>query len=605
MRNKISILVVDDEPVNLAIITRRLEAEGYDVTTAEDGGQAIVKIRERIPDLVILDIMLPVLDGLQTLRLIKEHKPTVNTPVIILSALDDTETKVKALELGANDYITKPFRVEEFLARVKANIRPLVATAAATEMPEPISTISRPNKRDPYRLTGNMLSGRYSLTAYAGGGGMGAVYQAVDTKRQRVVAVKILKPDVVERSPEYAELFEKEVKNVQSLEHPHIVKVFDSGRDEEHSYMVMEWIEGMSLEDVITQGQLSIDRLTDIFAQICSAVAAAHEKNIIHLDIKPANILFLKSEKPGDFVKVIDFGLSRVITREAGTTVTKFRGTDKYCAPEQFGGRVSHRSDIYSLGATLYHMVCGVIPFGMSYINAKMHPNLELPEIPSVTRQREVSAEVDNVLKKALSREPNLRQQSALELFEEFSAALTQSALPEEQLQRLEKEVAELAPLPVNVLEEKLLVKEYKSLSHIRADVVLAEDLALRQLEAEFGVQFHRQMSISHGDKTIRIDGMAIDKEKKIMADIRFVREASIRNNVRNILAEIAYLASRLAALELREEVSLVFAVVSKDLKEESKQLINSYFNQMVKGISIPLEIRFFDFSELQERFQG
>src|SRR5205085_10066619 len=103
MKQKINILVVEDEPVTLALITRRLEAEGYDVTTAEEGEQAIVKIRERIPDLVILDIMLPVLDGLQTLRFIKEHKPTVNIPVIILSALDDTETKVRALELGAND----------------------------------------------------------------------------------------------------------------------------------------------------------------------------------------------------------------------------------------------------------------------------------------------------------------------------------------------------------------------------------------------------------------------------------------------------------------------------------------------------------------------
>jgi hypothetical protein len=290
----------------------------------------------------------------------------------------------------------------------------------------PVENIEFPDKRDPYRLTGTSLGGRYYLRGYAGGGGMGAVYHAVDTKQQKFVAVKLLKPDIVERSPEYVELFESETKNIQNLDHPHIVKVFDSGRYDEISYMVMEWIEGTSLEEVITKGQLSIERLSKIFEQICSAVATAHEKQIIHLDIKPANILLLKSAKPDDYVKVIDFGLSRVITREVGTTVTKFRGTDKYCAPEQFGGRVSHRSDIYSLGATLYHLICGVLPFGMSYINAKINPNLELPEIPSVTRQRDVPAGLDLVISKALSKDPKLRQGSALQLFEEFKSALTE-----------------------------------------------------------------------------------------------------------------------------------------------------------------------------------
>jgi two-component system, cell cycle response regulator len=117
------ILLADDEPVNLALIKRRLEWEDYRVETAEDGGQAVEAAKRVLPDLVILDVMMPVLDGLQACRLLKEDPSTRDIPVIFLSALDDTDTKVNGLALGANDYISKPFRVEELLARVAVAIR--------------------------------------------------------------------------------------------------------------------------------------------------------------------------------------------------------------------------------------------------------------------------------------------------------------------------------------------------------------------------------------------------------------------------------------------------------------------------------------------------
>ena len=117
------ILVADDEPVNLALIRRRLEWEHYRVETAEDGGQAVEAARRVLPDLIILDVMMPVMDGLEACRLLKEDPSTRDIPVIFLSALDDTDTKVRGLGLGANDYVSKPFRVEELLARVSVAIR--------------------------------------------------------------------------------------------------------------------------------------------------------------------------------------------------------------------------------------------------------------------------------------------------------------------------------------------------------------------------------------------------------------------------------------------------------------------------------------------------
>lgn len=420
------ILIADDEPVNRSLIQRRLEHAGYSVATAQNGREAVEKAHEMLPDIILLDVMMPVMDGLEACRLIKEDETTRDIPIIFVSARDETDVKVSALALGANDYISKPFKAEELLARIHAALRVNLARKARDQKERlPINTGIK-KARDPYRLIGSALGGKYELVDYAGGGGMGAVYRALNINKQSVVAIKILKPDIIVRNPEYAELFNKEVKAVQRLKHPNIVEVLDKGTDEDISFMVMEWLEGNTLEEVITQEQLSLERLAQIFKQICSAIDFAHENNVIHLDIKPANILLLEGKQREDLVKVIDFGLARVISRESGTTVTRFRGTHQYCAPEQFGGKVSRRSDIYSLGATLYYLISGVIPFSTSYINAKIHPNLELPEIPSLTNYRSnLAIDVDHVISKALSKAPNERHKSARQLFEELSAAIS------------------------------------------------------------------------------------------------------------------------------------------------------------------------------------
>lgn len=292
----------------------------------------------------------------------------------------------------------------------------IVEVKRISRSPTPAANVGK----DPYRRIGGQLAARYELIEYAGGGGMGAVYRAVDHKAETVVAVKILKPDIAARNPEYVELFAREVKTAQELKHPHIVQILDSGTDEETPFMVMEWIDGKSIEDVVSMGELSLPSIKHVFAQICSAVSFAHKKNIIHLDIKPANVLM----QTVDCAKVIDFGLSRILSRESGTTVTKFRGTHQYCAPEQFGGKVNYQSDIYSLGATLYHLISGVVPFSTSYIYAKMYPNMELPQLSALTNYRDIPGAVDRVVSKALNKDPQKRQKSVDELFEEFSKAL-------------------------------------------------------------------------------------------------------------------------------------------------------------------------------------
>ncbi len=419
-----TILIAEDFRENAELMGRLLEMDGYHVIIAKEGGEAVEKALEVIPDIIILDISMPVMTGFEACAELKRNERTRHIPIIFISAHDGKEFKDEGLRLGAIRYFTKPVDMEE----VETFISHILGAANEEEHERDVPTpeaIAKAKTKDPFRICGTVLDSRYELIEFAGSGGMGAVYRALNLADGNIVAVKILQPHIVARSPEYADLFEREVQHAQGLDHPHIVRIYDSGKDEDLSYMVMEWVEGHSVEDEIARGLLSLERITSLFGQICDAVEYAHQKGIIHLDLKPSNLLLLRDAKSDDFIKVIDFGLSRVINKESGTTVTKFRGTHQYCAPEQFAGKVSHRSDIYSLGATLYHLITGVIPFGTSYINAKMHPNLDLPEVPSVTRQRDVPSQLDFVIKKALDKSPYLRQQSVSELFEEFSAALT------------------------------------------------------------------------------------------------------------------------------------------------------------------------------------
>ncbi len=281
--------------------------------------------------------------------------------------------------------------------------------------------------RDPYSLVGRVFRDRYELVEYAGGGGMGAVYKSIDVISGAVIAIKILKPDILVMHPEFARLFSQEVKAAQELDHTNIVKVLDSGiTDDGLSFMVMEWLEGQTLEQLIATTTLSITRVQSLFTQICSAVEAAHAHRIIHLDLKPANVFIIQRTTAEESVKVIDFGMARILRSESGTTVTRFLGTYQYCSPEHFGGKVSHRSDVYSLGVTLYHMFAGTLPFGASYIHAKMNPGVDLPPVPSVHNARpDVPTTVDEAIRKALSKNSGDRYASVTELLTAVDRALS------------------------------------------------------------------------------------------------------------------------------------------------------------------------------------
>ncbi len=213
--------------------------------------------------------------------------------------------------------------------------------------------------REPAGSAPKVAPARYRIIREVGRGGMGIVYQAEDDILQRPVAYKVL-PDAVRDDPRALGDFLREARIAASLHHPNIVTIFDAGQTSDAVYIAMEYVEGRSLQDILDEVRtLPLSRALDIFRQACRSLVHAHRQQIVHRDVKPANIMVSSSGA----VKLMDFGLAAVVS-SASAKVSTVRGTPFYMAPEQItGGTISALADQYALGCTLYHMVAGRPPF--------------------------------------------------------------------------------------------------------------------------------------------------------------------------------------------------------------------------------------------------
>ena len=205
---------------------------------------------------------------------------------------------------------------------------------------------------------GIYLSGRYQVLSKIGAGGMADVYKAKDCMLNRYVAVKVLKKEYRE-DENFVKKFRSEAQAAAGLLNPNIVNVYDVGEDRGLYYMVMELVDGITLKEYIDKkGRLSAKEVISIAIQMCNGIEAAHERQIVHRDIKPHNVMISKDGK----VKVTDFGIAKAAS--SATVSTSAMGSVHYTSPEQArGGYVDTKSDIYSVGITLYEMVTGHVPF--------------------------------------------------------------------------------------------------------------------------------------------------------------------------------------------------------------------------------------------------
>jgi eukaryotic-like serine/threonine-protein kinase len=251
--------------------------------------------------------------------------------------------------------------------------------------------------------------GKYRVVERVGRGGMGIVYRAVDETLSREVAIKSLNPEVNE--PDVARRFRAEAVTVARLNHPGIATVYELFQHEDHWLMVMEFVRGETLEALIERvGALPVERVVDLASQALAALAHAHSLGVVHRDLKPANLMLNDS----GVVKIMDFGIARVIGSEHLTTAGFMMGTPAYMAPEQvLGQEIDSRADLYAMGVVLYRLATGKLPFKGATPFAMAHSQVQDPPTPVRLSREGLPAWIEQVIGRALAKRPEERFQTA------------------------------------------------------------------------------------------------------------------------------------------------------------------------------------------------
>jgi DNA-binding response OmpR family regulator len=389
------VLVVDDDAAIRVLVSRRLEHVGYKTLAVDSGEQALEIIRDRPVDLVVLDVMMPGLDGYQVLEQVRARHAMSSLPVIMLTARDKGDDVIKALRLGANDYATKPVDFPLLLKRMDVHL--------ALKRGE------------------NNLVGHFRIGARLGSGGMGVVYKALDTRTNQSVAIKIL-PRSLTIDESFVQRFLREASLAQRIDHPNVVRVLDAGRCDETYYIAMELVDGGNLGQLIEAQPMSPPRALDIARQMAAALKALKDVGVLHRDVKPENVIVSET----GIAKLTDFGIARDAVAPHRMTDTGVGvGSVLYASPEQIKGTGDYRSDIYSLGCTLFFMLTGTDPFpGDKPVEWVLDRKTD--RVPKVT---DVVSEIPKVVAQLVAKLMDPDADKRFQTYDEISASLTEVLL--------------------------------------------------------------------------------------------------------------------------------------------------------------------------------
>jgi len=266
--------------------------------------------------------------------------------------------------------------------------------------------------------------GRYRIIDELGRGAMGIVYKAEDPVLDRPLAIKTIFMPVDEQDrQEYEGRFNQEARAAGRLSHPGIVTIYDVGREGEMLYMAMELLEGVDLAERASKRRFTVAETLGVASQIADALAFAHDRGVVHRDIKPPNIMIVGEDR----IKLMDFGIARMLQSDLKTQTGVMLGTPRYMSPEQVSGRpTDHRSDIFSLGTVLYEMLTGSKLYAGDDPSEVIYNVVDMRPVPPSYINRQVPAMLDLVVAKALEKDPDARYQDAYRLAVDLRTCLTE-----------------------------------------------------------------------------------------------------------------------------------------------------------------------------------
>lgn len=303
-------------------------------------------------------------------------------------------------------------------------------------------------------IRGQKINDRYQIIRTIGEGGMANVYLAHDLILDRDVAVKILRGDLAD-DEKFVRRFQREAIAASSLSHPNIVEMYDVGEDDGKYYIVMEYVEGKTLKSLVKKrGALTLPEVIDIMTQLTSAIACAHDSNIIHRDIKPQNVLI----KEDGIVKITDFGIAMALNSNELTQTNSVMGSVHYLPPEQANGKgATIKSDIYSLGIVMFELLTGTLPFkgdNAVEIAIKQMKN-KIPSVCDINEQ--IPQSVENIILKACAKNPKNRYNNVQEMYKDIETCLDEDRINER-----------IYVYPYSELEEVEDTKELKNIKDIK-----------------------------------------------------------------------------------------------------------------------------------------
>ena len=417
------LLVAEDDDDSRTLIRRYLESKGYAVMAVASGDDALDALTGEPFDLAVLDHMMPGRTGLEVLA---EARAAGNAvPIIMATAVANPEQIVRALELGADDYVTKPFSPSVLAARIalRLRLRPAAPPPVADGDEGATSTMELP----PVELEtpapppsdhggapvgplapGTRIAGRYAIAGVISEGGFGTVYRARHLDLEHDVAIKVVRGRLQRTAVAQCR---REAQLACRVRHPNAVRVLDFGALPGGApFLVMDLLEGPTLESVLQRSTtLPVERAVTVLQAVLSALAATHRQELVHCDVKPSNII-LRQVDGREVPTLCDFGIATEV-RDAKDTASKgIAGSAPYLAPERLAKqRYDGRVDVYACGMILYRALTGGFPFDPADLEGVVEWHLRAERRPPSEWRPELSRAVDGVVLRLLAANPSER----------------------------------------------------------------------------------------------------------------------------------------------------------------------------------------------------